>query len=95
MPVRPGPHCQPAIVPPSVGAVQVAQVVAPAFAQGFKVIVPFAPVAIPWDVINTSPKVVAVPVPKVVTEATYLLPEPAATSQPQPLSATVAPDDED
>ena len=67
-----------------------AQVVAVPLPHGLSVTVPSAPVPIAWEVINTSPNVPATLFPSVVTVETYFEPEPEDTSQPQPLSATVA-----
>ena len=90
VPVRPGPQSHAATVPPNTGAVQVAQVVEAPHPHGFSVTVPSAPPPIAVEVINTSPNVPVTLFPSVVTDVTYFEPEPTDTSQPQPLSATVA-----
>ena len=64
-----------------------------AAAHGARDTVPLAPVPIPCDVTVTIPPSETPGLEALVaTEVTYLVPEPAETSQPQPLAAIVAPD---
>ena len=57
--------------------------------------VPFAPVAIPWEVTVIMPPPAEPGVDEVVsTLLTYLVPEPDAISQPHPPAAIVAPEDD-
>lgn len=80
--IVPGPQTHMATVPPAVGAVQVANVVALELLHGASLMVPAAAPRAAVPVTVTIPVVPAVPI-----VLTYFDPEPAVTSQPHVLSA--------
>ncbi len=80
---------------PSAGCTHAVNVLT-AEAHGANEIVPLAPVAIACVVTSIRAPPVAPGLEAVVAmEFTYFVPEPAETSQPQPLAPIVAPDDDD